>query len=191
MKDRVKAKDRAKKQSFVALKRPRVKAYIAAIMAAGEQPEDTAIVKHIVPLVATADEVKQRLTRISRASLTDVMRFDDQGQWTGEFTFTRDGSYCLREIQVDKVTRGENVYIRVKPKIDDRLRALQVLAQIHGLVRQPEDARRDEVVAAAWARVFEQHPEVAKAYHFALLEQSTEIRDVTPVPVNGSGRAHG
>jgi hypothetical protein len=113
--------------------------------------------------VMTAQEALEELTRIARANMQDYMRVGPDGDPVLDYSkLTRDQAAALQEVTVDTHTdgRGDDAreVKRVKFKLADKLRALELLGKHHALFTERhvhELGGVAERLAAALARMGE------------------------------------
>ena len=83
-----------------------------------------------------AEEVLYRLTLIGRASIADYMQLDKTGQPTIAFaSATPAQMYALQECSVDDIETKRGRGKRTKIKLADRIAALKLLGQLHGMFK--------------------------------------------------------
>lgn len=81
----------------------------------------------------TADEVLWRLTMMARANLKTFLQIDADGQPTIAFADTDESKlYALCEVTVEDLVKPREG-TRTKIKLPDRIAALKLLGQVHGL----------------------------------------------------------
>lgn len=107
--------------------------------------DDPAIVELIAArmqdLVASADEVKARLTRMSRINLADFVKFTpDEGTKTGniwidlEMARERDALDGIKKIKMRRLAKGEEVFeTNIELELHDAQAATVQLGRMHGL----------------------------------------------------------
>ncbi len=84
----------------------------------------------------TAEEVLFRLALIARANLRNYMEIDANGAPTIAFKAADEGQfYALNEVSVEDIVSGQRQGKRTKVKLPDRISALKLLGQQHGMFK--------------------------------------------------------
>ena len=84
----------------------------------------------------SAEELLYRLTLIARASIADYMQLDNAGQPTIAFDQASPAQmYALNECSVDDIETKRGRGKRTKIRLADRIAALKLLGQLHGLFK--------------------------------------------------------
>jgi phage terminase small subunit len=121
--------------------------------------------------VMTAQEALVELTRLARANMQDYMRVGPDGDPVLDYSkLTRDQAAALQEVTVDTYTdgRGDDAreVKRVKFKLADKLRALELIGKHHALFTEKHlhEFRGSvaERLTAALARIGDNQPHVDK-----------------------------
>jgi len=84
----------------------------------------------------SAEELLYRLTLIGRASIADYMQLDKTGQPTIAFDQASPAQmYALNECSVDDIETKRGRGKRTKIKLTDRISALKLIGQQHGMFK--------------------------------------------------------
>ena len=92
----------------------------------------------------SAEELLYRLTLIGRASVADYMQLDNAGQPTIAFDQASPAQmYALNECSVDDIETKRGSGKRTKIKLTDRISALKLIGQQHGMFKSETTVNGD------------------------------------------------
>jgi phage terminase small subunit len=120
--------------------------------------------------VMTASEALEQLTRLARANMQDYMRIGPDGDPVLDYSkLTRDQAAALQEVTVDTYTDGRGDDARevkkVKFRLADKLRALELLGKHHALFTERHVHEHGDVaerLTTALARIGDNQPHADK-----------------------------
>jgi hypothetical protein len=166
------------------VKRPRVRAFIELLFEVAREAIDTTplIRGEVVPAVMGAKETHERVSKLARSSVAELMEFDKDGVWTGDLKITQHKSDSIREINQFTTTDTKgNVTTRTQVRLEDRLRALELAGKINGAFTGEGDALSSQKLRRFWDFYCQKYPKQALELHRVMLEHA-DMPALLPAP---------